>query len=102
MAVRDRNLRQSRCRKEVRWKSRICSVSAWLPDSYPKASPAGSVFLAAFTTKAALFVLIILFAGTKVLVFAGLFMAFYGIVYAILENDMRRLLSYSIISQLGF
>lgn len=76
--------------------------SAWLPDSYPKASPAGSVFLSAFATKAAIFVLIILFAGTKMLVFAGLFMAFYGIIFAILENDMRRVLAYSIINQLGF
>jgi len=76
--------------------------SSWLPDSYPKASPAGSVFLSAFTTKAAIFVLLTLFAGTKLLVFIGLFMVFYGIVYAIIENDMRRLLSYSIINQLGF
>lgn len=76
--------------------------SVWLSDSYPKASPAGSVFLSAFTTKAAVFVLLILFAGTKLLVFVGLFMAFYGIIFAILENDMRRVLSYSIINQVGF
>ena len=29
-------------------------------------------------------------------------MVFYGIVYAILENDMRRILAYSIVNQVGF
>lgn len=76
--------------------------SAWLADSYPVASPTGSIFLTAFTTKATIFILITVFAGTKFLVFVGLFMVFYGIIYALLENDMRRVLSYSIINQVGF
>jgi multicomponent Na+:H+ antiporter subunit D len=77
-------------------------ISAWLPDAYPEASPAGSVFLSAFTTKTAVFVLLTLFPGTELLIYVGLFMVFYGIVMAILENDMRRILSYSIINQVGF
>lgn len=77
----------------------LCS---WLPDAYPKASPSGAVLLSSFTTKAAVFVLLTLFAGTKILIFIGLFMVFYGIIYALMENDMRRVLSYSIINQLGF
>lgn len=77
-------------------------LSSWLPDSYPKASPSGAVLLSAFTTKTAVFVLITLFSGTKILIFIGLFMVFYGIIYALLENDMRRILAYSIISQVGF
>lgn len=76
--------------------------SAWLPDSYPKASPAGAVFLSAINTKTAIFALILIFPGTKLFVFIGLFMIVYGVVYAILENDIRRVLSYSVISQIGF
>ena len=60
------------------------------------------MFLSAFTTKTAVFVLIRTFPGTELLVFVGLFMIFYGIVYALLENDMRRILAYSIVNQVGF
>jgi multicomponent Na+:H+ antiporter subunit D len=76
--------------------------SAWLPDAYPEGSPSGTVFLSAFTTKAAVYVLIRGFAGAEILVFVGLYMVFYGIIYALLENDMRRILAYSIINQVGF
>lgn len=76
--------------------------SAWLPDAYPEASWSGAVFLSAFTTKTAVYVLIRGFPGAEVLIGIGLFMVFYGIVYALLENDMRRILAYSIVSQVGF
>jgi multicomponent Na+:H+ antiporter subunit D len=76
--------------------------SAWLPDAYPEASPSGMVTLSAFTTKTAVYVLIVGFAGTQLLVWIGLYMVFYGIVYALLENDMRRILAYSIVNQVGF
>ncbi len=75
---------------------------SWLPDAYPEASPSGTVFLSAFTTKTAVYVLIVLFAGCNLLVWVGAAMAVYGIVYAILENDMRRILAYSIVNQVGF
>jgi multicomponent Na+:H+ antiporter subunit D len=77
-------------------------LSAWLPDAYPEASWSGTVFLSAFTTKAAVYVLLRGFPGTELLVFVGLFMVFYGIIYALLENDMRRILAYSIVNQVGF
>lgn len=76
--------------------------SAWLPDAYPEASPGGMVFLSAFTTKTAVFVLLKGFPGTELLIYVGLFMACYGIIYALLENDMRRILAYSIVNQVGF
>jgi multicomponent Na+:H+ antiporter subunit D len=60
------------------------------------------VFLSAFTTKVAVYVLLRAFPGTELLIYVGLFMVFYGIIYAILENDMRRILAYSIINQVGF
>ena len=77
-------------------------LSAWLPDAYPEASYSGTVFLSAFTTKAAVYVLIRSFPGTEILILVGLFMIFYGIIYALLENDMRRILAYSIVNQVGF
>ena len=77
-------------------------LSAWLPDAYPESSWSGMVFLSAFTTKAAVYVLLRGFPGTELLIYVGLCMVFYGIVYAILENDMRRILAYSIVNQVGF
>lgn len=77
-------------------------LSAWLADAYPEASYSGMVFLSAFTTKTAVYVLLRGFPGTELLIYIGLFMIFYGIIYALLENDMRRILAYSIINQVGF
>jgi multicomponent Na+:H+ antiporter subunit D len=76
--------------------------SAWLSDAYPEASWSGTVFLSAFTTKTAVYVLLRGFPGSEILIWIGLFMVFYGIVYALLENDMRRILAYSIVNQVGF
>ncbi|MAH35121.1 MAG: Na(+)/H(+) antiporter subunit D [Verrucomicrobiales bacterium] len=76
--------------------------SSWIPDSYPEASYSGSVFLSAFTTKTAVYSILRGFPGTELLIYLGLIMIFYGIIYALLENDMRRILSYSIVNQVGF
>lgn len=76
--------------------------STWLSDAYPEASPTGSVFLSAFTTKGAVYTLVVGFAGENILMWLGGIMAVYGVVFAVLENDMRRLLSYHIISQVGY
>ena len=77
-------------------------LSAWLPDAYPEGSYSGTVFLSAFTTKTAVYVLLRGFPGAEILIFVGLYMVFYGIIYALLENDMRRILAYSIVNQVGF
>ncbi|TGD72222.1 Na(+)/H(+) antiporter subunit D [Mangrovimicrobium sediminis] len=77
-------------------------LSAWLADAYPESSPTGSVFLSAFTTKTAVLALILLFPGEPVLIGVGLFMVVYGIIYALLENDIRRILAYSVVNQVGF
>jgi multicomponent Na+:H+ antiporter subunit D len=76
--------------------------SAWLADAYPESSATGSVFLSAFTTKTAVLALILLFPGATVLKWLGMYMIFYGIIYALLENDARRILAYSIVNQVGF
>ena len=77
-------------------------LGAWLADAYPEATVTGAVFMTAFTTKSAVYVLIRGFAGTELLVWLGAGMAVYGVVYAVLENDARRLLAYHIISQVGY
>jgi multicomponent Na+:H+ antiporter subunit D len=77
-------------------------LHAWLSDAYPRASVFGTVFLAAFTTKAAVYALVRGFPGLDVLVWAGVIMSLFGVVYAVLENDIRRLLAYHIISQVGY
>ncbi len=76
--------------------------SAWLSDAYPEATVTGGVIMTAYTTKTAVYTLIRGFAGWEILMVVGCFMAIYGIIYAILENDMRRILAYSIINQVGF
>ncbi len=77
-------------------------LGAWLPDAYPEATVTGAVFMTAFTTKSAVYALIRGFAGTELLVWLGAIMAVYGVVYAVLENDARRLLAYHIVSQVGY
>ena len=77
-------------------------LHAWLPDSYAEGTFSGSVFLSAFTTKTAVYALCRGFPGMDILVVLGVIMAVYGVVYAVLENDCRRLLAYHIISQVGY
>lgn len=76
--------------------------SAWLADTYPKASPSGAIFLSAITTKTAVYVALSLFPGLDWFLYIGIFMIFYGIIFAMLENDIRKILSYSIVNQVGF
>ena len=77
-------------------------LSAWLPDAYPEATVTGGVILSAYTTKAAVYTLVRGFPGWEILIWVGCIMTIYGIIYALLENDMRRILAYSIINQVGF
>jgi multicomponent Na+:H+ antiporter subunit D len=77
-------------------------LHAWLPDTYPTATVAGAVLLSAFTTKSAVYSLARGFPGVDLLVWIGVTMALVGVVFAILEDDIRRLLSYHIVSQVGF
>lgn len=75
---------------------------AWLPDAYPQATVTGAIFMSALTTKSAVYVLLVLFAGWDLLIYAGVTMALYGVVYAVLANDIRQILGYHIISQVGY
>ena len=74
----------------------------WLTDAYPEATPTGTVFLSAFTTKVAVFAFARCFAGTELLIYIGAAMAMFPIFFAVIENDLRRVLAYSLINQVGF
>ncbi|NNE92932.1 MAG: Na(+)/H(+) antiporter subunit D [Verrucomicrobiales bacterium] len=76
--------------------------SAWLSDAYPEASVTGGLILSAYTTKTAVYTLLRGYEGWDPLIWIGCVMSVYGIIYALLENDMRRILAYSIINQVGF
>ncbi len=74
----------------------------WLTDAYPEATPTGTIFLASFTTKVAVYAFARGFAGTELLVWIGVTMACFPIFFAVIENDLRRVLAYSMINQIGF
>jgi len=74
----------------------------WLTDAYPEATPTGTVFLSAFTTKVAVYALARSYPGTELLVYVGATMACFPIFFAVIENDLRRVLAYSLINQVGF
>lgn len=78
------------------------ALHAWLPDAYPEATITGAVFMSAFTTKTAVYVLARGFAGWDFLAWMGTAMAVYGVLYASMENNARRILSYHIMSQVGY
>ncbi|MDR9365720.1 MAG: Na(+)/H(+) antiporter subunit D [Balneolaceae bacterium] len=80
----------------------IPPLHAWLADAYPKATVTGAVFMSAFTTKSAVYVLVRVFPGWEILIWFGVIMALYGVVYAVLANDIRQILAYHIISQVGY
>jgi len=80
----------------------VIPLHAWLPDAYPEATVAGAVFMCAFTTKTAVYVLARGFPGFEILAIMGTAMTVYGVFYAVIENDMRRVLAYHIVSQVGY
>jgi len=80
----------------------IPPLHPWLQDAYPEATETGAVFMSAFTTKSAVYVMARAFPGAEPLIWLGAFMTAMPIFYAVLENDIRRVLSYSLINQVGF
>ncbi len=83
-------------------KSAFPFLHNWLTDAYPEATVSGTVFLSSFTTKVAVYALARAFAGEEILIYIGATMAFFPIYYAVIENDLRRVLTYSLINQIGF
>jgi len=83
-------------------KAAFPGLHVWLKDGYAEATPTGPVWLCAFTTKCAVCMLARLFPGAEVLIIIGGVMAMFPIFYAVIENDLRRVLCYSKINQIGF
>jgi multicomponent Na+:H+ antiporter subunit D len=77
-------------------------LHTWLVDSYPEATPSGTLYLCSFTTKVAVYAMARGFAGESVLITIGAIMAMFPIFYAVIENDLRKVLGYSMINQIGF
>ena len=77
-------------------------LHSWLVDAYPEATIGGVVFLSAFTTKTAVYALTRAFPGEEPLIWLGAGMAAFPIFFAVIENDLRRVLAYSLINQVGF
>lgn len=77
-------------------------VNGWLQDAYPEASITGTVILSAFTTKLAIYMLALCFAGTHMLIWFGVVMTLFPVFFAVIENDLRRVLAFSLNNQLGF
>ncbi|MEQ1782049.1 MAG: Na(+)/H(+) antiporter subunit D, partial [Hyphomonadaceae bacterium] len=77
-------------------------VHNWLQDAYPKASETGTVVLSAFTTKLAVYALARYFAGLDALIWIGAIMTVFPVFFAVIENDLRKVLSYSVTNQVGF
>ena len=80
----------------------VIPLHAWLPDAYPEATVEGAVFMCAFTTKTAVYVLARGFSGFEILAILGTAMTVYGVFYAVIENNIRRVLAYHIVSQVGY
>ncbi|MBC8462570.1 MAG: Na(+)/H(+) antiporter subunit D [Deltaproteobacteria bacterium] len=77
-------------------------LHTWLTDAYPEATITGVIFMSAFTTKCAVYALARAFPGTEALIWIGAIMTGFPIFYAVIENDLRRVLAYSLINQVGF
>jgi len=77
-------------------------MHTWLTDSYPESTPSGTIFLASFTTKVAVYAFARGYPGEEILVWIGVTMACFPIFFAVIENDLRRVLAYSLINQIGF
>lgn len=73
----------------------------WITDAYPEATPTGAVFLSIFTTKVAIYALARGYPGVELLVYVGAVMTCFPLFYALIENDLRRVLAYSMINPLG-
>jgi len=74
----------------------------WLQDAYPEATVSGTVYLSSFTTKVAVYALARGYAGFEPLIYVGAVMTLFPVFFAVIENDLRRVLSFSINNQLGF
>lgn len=77
-------------------------LHSWVVDAYPESTATGTVFLSIFTTQTAIYMLARGYAGVEPLVYIGAVMTCFPIAFALMENDLRRVLAWSLVAQLGF
>ncbi len=77
-------------------------VHTWLQDAYPKATPGGAFLMSAITTKMAVYALARMFPGLDLLIWIGAIMTIYPVFFAVVENDLRKVLAFSTNNQIGF
>lgn len=90
-------------------KAAVFPLSAWLPDSYPTAPAPVTAVFAGLLTKVGVYAIIrahaLLFPGgslDSVLLVAGLLTMVIGILGAIAQSDIKRLLSFTLVSHIGY
>ncbi len=83
-------------------KSAFPLLHNWVQDAYPKSTITGAIILSIFTTKLAVYSLARAFPGTPELIYIGAVMTIFPIFFALIENDLRKVLTYSINNQVGF
>jgi multicomponent Na+:H+ antiporter subunit D len=90
-------------------KAAVFPLSAWLPDSYPTAPAPVTAVFAGLLTKVGVYAIIrthsLLFPGgglDAVLLVAALLTMIVGIMGAIAQSDIKRLLSFTLVSHIGF
>jgi len=83
-------------------KSAFPLLHNWVQDSYPESTVSGTIVLSIFTTKLAVYSLARGFAGTEELIYIGVTMTLFPIFFAVIEDNLRRVLTYSINNQVGF
>jgi multicomponent Na+:H+ antiporter subunit D len=89
-------------------KAAVFPLFFWLPDSYPTAPSSVSAVFAGLLTKVGVYCLIrvqtLLFPGELdgLVMVVGALTMFIGVVGAVSHSDMKRILSFHIISQIGY
>ena len=90
-------------------KAAVFPLSTWLPDSYPTAPAPVTAVFAGLLTKVGVYAIIrahsLLFPGSgmdRVLLVAALLTMLVGILGAIAQNDIKRLLSFTLVSHIGY
>ncbi|MDY6854082.1 MAG: Na(+)/H(+) antiporter subunit D [Thermodesulfobacteriota bacterium] len=80
----------------------VIPLHFWVPDAYPETTVEGAIFLSVFTTKTGVYILARTFPGAELLAWLGAIMTAFPIFYAVISNDIRRVLAYSLLNQVGF
>ncbi len=90
-------------------KAAVFPMSSWLPDSYPTAPSMVTAVFAGLLTKVGVYAIIrarsVMFPHGNldtVLMWAGLATMIMGILGALAQNDIKRLLSFTLVSHIGY